>query len=130
MVTQPAPAFSGALAASLPRAPRLPSIPFLYFLTGDCQAEKARTWAANLDAVIQENSRGNRRIAIDRVAPIAVMEMQRLGYQIFDGFEAMEVAREVRKCARRRAAAALRGRPCPDRAQQGPTLGPASRSGS
>ena len=74
----------------------LPSIPFLYFLAGDRQAEKARAWAANLDAVIREESGGNRRIAIDRVAPIGVMEMQRLGYQVFDGFEVMEVAREVK----------------------------------
>ena len=74
----------------------LPSIPFLYFLTGDRQAEKVRAWAANLDAVIRENSGGNRGIAIDRVAPIGVMEMQRLGYQVFDGFEVMEVAREVK----------------------------------
>ena len=74
----------------------LPSIPFLYFLAGERQTEKARTWAANLDAVIRQNNGGNRRIAIDRVAPVGVMEMQRLGYEIFDGFEVMEVAREIK----------------------------------
>ena len=84
----------------------LPSIPFLYFLSGDRQAEKARAWAANLDAVIREESGGNRRIAIDRVAPTGVVEMQRLGYQVFDGFEVMEVAREVKSAERFRSCAA------------------------
>ena len=87
----------GHLSEGLPGVDAvLPSIPFLYFLTGDRQAEKARAWAADLDAVIRENNGGNRRIAIDRIAPIGIMEMQRLGYQVFDGFEVMEVAREVK----------------------------------
>ena len=73
-----------------------PSIPFLYFLAVERQAEKARAWAADLDAVIRENSGGNRRIAIDRIAPIGVIEMQRLGYRIFDGFAVMEDAREIK----------------------------------
>ena len=73
-----------------------PSIPFLYFLAGERQAEKAKAWAADLDAVIRESSGGNRRIAIDRIAPIGVLEMQRHGYRIFDGFAVMEDAREIK----------------------------------
>ena len=75
----------------------LPSIPFLYFLTGDRQAEKARAWAANLDAVIRENNGGNRRIAIDRIAPHRQSSScSATGYEIFDGFEVMENAREIK----------------------------------
>ena len=73
-----------------------PSIPFLYFLAGERQEEKARAWAADLDAAIRESNGGNRRIAIDRVAPIGVVEMQRLGYRIVDGFAVMEDAREIK----------------------------------
>ena len=73
-----------------------PSIPFLAFFAGARQPEKARTWAADLDSVIRENSGGNRRIAIDRIAPQGVIEMQRMGYEIVDGFEVMEHARAVK----------------------------------
>ena len=73
-----------------------PSIPFLYFLAGERQPEKARAWAADLDAVIRESNGGNRRIAIDRIAPLGVIELQRLGYRIFDGFAVMEDAREIK----------------------------------
>jgi len=73
-----------------------PSIPFLYFLAGERQAEKARAWATDLDAVIRERSGGNRHVAIDRMAPMGVIEMQRLGYRIADGFAVMEAAREIK----------------------------------
>ena len=73
-----------------------PPIAFLYFGAGPEQAAKAREWAADLDSVIREHSGGNRRIAIDRIAPQGVVEMQRLGYEIFDGFEVMENAREIK----------------------------------
>ena len=73
-----------------------PSIPFLYFLSGARQTEKTKAWAADLDAVIREHNGGNKRIAIDRVSPDGVNEMQRLGYRIVDGFQVMEDAREIK----------------------------------
>ena len=73
-----------------------PSIPFLYFLSGERQTEKTKAWAADLDAVIREHNGGNRRIAMDRVSPDGVNEMQRLGYRIVDGFQVMEDAREIK----------------------------------
>ena len=69
---------------------------FFYMVAGDLYAERARAWAIEIDAIIKENNGGNKRIAIDRVAPIGVMEMQRLGYDIHDGFEVMERAREIK----------------------------------
>ena len=36
-------------------------------------------WAADMDSVIREHGGGNRRIAIDRIAPQGVIEMQRHG---------------------------------------------------
>ena len=85
------------LSARLPTIDEVrPSIPFLYFFAGAEQAEKARAWAADLDSVIREHSGGNRRIAIDRVAPQGVIEMQRRGYHVVDGFEVMEHARRIK----------------------------------
>ena len=87
----------GMFSESLPAVAEVrPSIPFLYFLSGERQAEKVAAWAADLDAVIRENSGGNRRIAMDRVAPQGAFAMQRLGYDVFDGFEVMETAREIK----------------------------------
>ena len=73
-----------------------PARPFFYFFAGPDQARQAREWAAEMDALIREHGGGSRRIAIDRIAPLGVIEMQRLGYEIFDGFEVMEHAREIK----------------------------------
>ena len=73
-----------------------PGIAFFYFGAGSRQMDKARAWAAEMDSLIRENSGGNRRIAIDRIAPQGVIEIQRRGYEILDGFEVMENAREIK----------------------------------
>ena len=69
---------------------------FLYFIAGQRQDEKTKAWADELDSVISENNGGNMRIAIDRVAPQGIVEMQRRGYEIVDGFEVMENARNIK----------------------------------
>ena len=68
----------------------------LYFIAGGRQADNARAWAAELDSVIRERGGGNPRIAIDRVGPVGMIEMQHLGYEIHDGFEVMENARKIK----------------------------------
>ena len=68
----------------------------LYFIAGGRQADNARAWAAELDSVIRERGGSNPRIAIDRVGPVGMIEMQRLGYEIHDGFEVMENARKIK----------------------------------
>jgi len=69
-------------------------ITFFYFTAGSEMFDRARAWAVEMDEIIRANSGGNKRIAIDRMAPLGVQEMQRLGYDIHDGFELMENARE------------------------------------
>lgn len=71
-------------------------VSFLYFLAGPRNTELARAWARQMDGVIRETSGGHRRIAIDRIAPLGVQELERLGYQIVDGFEVMENARKIK----------------------------------
>jgi Xaa-Pro dipeptidase len=69
---------------------------FFYFAVGDRIAEKARDWSMEMDSIIRANSAGNKRIAIDRISPVGVQELERLGYQVHDGFEVMESAREIK----------------------------------
>ena len=69
---------------------------FYYFVAGADLKARARRWAGEMDDLIQAHSGGSRRIAIDRIAPLGVQEMERLGYDIHDGFELMENAREIK----------------------------------
>ena len=73
-----------------------PAKSFFYMVAGCEQATRARRWATEMDSIIRESGGGLKRIAIDRIAPLGVLELQRLGYQIHDGFELMEHAREVK----------------------------------
>ena len=85
------------LAAGLPTIDEVrPGIPFSYLFAGPRQAGRAKAWADDLDTAIREQAGGNRRIAIDRVAPRGVIELQRRGYEILDGFEVMENARLIK----------------------------------
>ncbi|MFZ0488397.1 MAG: Xaa-Pro peptidase family protein [Arenicellales bacterium] len=71
-------------------------VSFLYFLAGPERGTRARAWAQQMDSVIRETSAGHRRIAVDRIAPAGVQELERLGYEIADGFEVMESARRIK----------------------------------
>ena len=85
------------LTAGLPGIDEVrPTIPFMYIAAGPQQLERARVWADDLDSVIREECGDNRCIAIDRIAPQGVIEMQRRGYRIVDGFEVMENARLIK----------------------------------
>ena len=69
---------------------------FLYFFAGNTINDRAREWALDIDSVIRESSGGSKRIALDRMAPLGVQELERMGYDIHDGFEVMENARGVK----------------------------------
>ena len=69
---------------------------FLYFSAGGDMANRARRWAAELDELVRSCSGANKRIAMDRIAPLGTQELERLGYRVFDGMEVMECARAVK----------------------------------
>ena len=73
-----------------------PAKSFFYMVAGIEYLNRARAWADDIDSVIRQHCPDNKRIAIDRIAPQGVIEMQRLGYEIHDGFDVMEVAREIK----------------------------------
>ena len=69
---------------------------FNYLSAGPEVAQRARGWAAEMDDLIRTHSGGSKRIAIDRIAPLGVQELERLGYEILDGMELMENARAIK----------------------------------
>ena len=69
---------------------------FFYMSAGQFVEKRAREWAEEMDAIIRDSGRSNKRVAIDRISPIGVREIQALGYEIFDGFTVMEKAREIK----------------------------------
>ena len=73
-----------------------PPINFFYMVAGVEYANRAHEWAADIDGIMGTHNRWNKRIAIDRMSPLGVQELERLGYQILDGFEVMESAREIK----------------------------------
>jgi len=85
------------LSEGLPGVERVAKpITFFYMSAGQHVAERAKVWAVEMDAIIREHSGGNKRIAIDRLAPVGVQVMEELGYEVYDGFSVMEKAREIK----------------------------------
>ena len=70
--------------------------PFFYFSAGCNYKEKAKGWAAEMADLINTHNGGNMRIAIDRMAYEGIAAIQAHGFEIFDGFELMENAREIK----------------------------------
>ena len=85
------------LSDGLPGVARVEKpVTYFYMSAGPTVPAKAKQWAKAMDAIIREYSGGNQRIAIDRLAPIGIQEMEALGYEIHDGFTVMEKAREIK----------------------------------
>ncbi len=67
-----------------------------YFAAGSRCQEMAVKWAAEIVDLVSQHGGGNKRVAIDRCGPLGVQELARQGISIHDGFEVMEVAREIK----------------------------------
>jgi len=75
-----------------------PAQPWSYLATSERVTECAAKWAAELVDLVQSQGGGNKRLAIDRCNPAGVWALERLGIEIRDGEEVMELARSI-KCA-------------------------------
>ena len=85
------------LSAGLPTIDEVhPPIAFFYMGAGNHATQRAAEWAQAVQAVIRSSAGRHTRIAIDRLAPIGVQQMERLGYRVLDGFEVMENARKIK----------------------------------
>jgi Xaa-Pro dipeptidase len=67
-----------------------------YFAAGSRGPDMAVKWAAEIADLVAQHGGGNKRVAIDRCGPLGAPALARHGISIHDGFEVMEVAREIK----------------------------------
>ena len=68
------------------------SIVFTYFPAGERADEAAHRWAGEMARMIRRDAGANPRIAIDICEPIALLALQKLGFEISSGEEVVEHA--------------------------------------
>jgi Xaa-Pro aminopeptidase len=73
-----------------------PARPWYYFVSGNRYREQARRWAAEIADLVIQHGGSNRRLAIDRTGSVGIAALMDLGLELFDGFEVMEHAREIK----------------------------------
>lgn len=73
-----------------------PARMWMYHATGKRSAQFAREWAVELAELVRTHGSGNRRLAIDRVNPEGLWELERQGMAIQDGEEIMELSRVIK----------------------------------
>lgn len=73
-----------------------PGQSYIYHLAGSRGTELVGRWAAEIADVVREHGAGNRRIAVDRLAPEAVGALAERAIEVAPGDEVMEHARSVK----------------------------------
>lgn len=73
-----------------------PCKPFFYFSAGPRFEERAKVWAADILDTVREHNGGNMRLAVDRMNLLGADLLRQGGLELFDGFELMENAREIK----------------------------------
>ncbi len=85
------------LAEGIPTVDEVrPARPCYYFVAGNRYREQANRWAAEIADLVRRHGGGNRRLAIDRTGHEAMAALRSHGIELFDGFEVMELAREIK----------------------------------
>lgn len=85
------------LAEDLPTIDEVrPCKPFFWFSSGPRYEEKALAWCAEIVDLMQQHGGGNRRLAVDRIAPLGTQLLMQNGIDVVEGFPLMEEAREIK----------------------------------
>lgn len=85
------------LAEDLPNIDEVrPCVPWFYFAAGDRHEQRAAKWCAEIVDLVHRYGGGNRRLAIDRIAPLGVQLLEKAGVQVVEAFPIMERAREIK----------------------------------
>ena len=69
---------------------------FFYFETGDRTAAAASAFADQIDDLLRQQDRTNRRLAVDKIENAGYAALQERGHQILDGQRLTELARSVK----------------------------------
>lgn len=72
------------------------AISWLYMSTGERSEQQAAVWAAEIDDLMRRYGGGNRRLAIDRIDPLGIWALDRLGIEYLDGHKVTEHARVIK----------------------------------
>lgn len=67
-----------------------------YFSNGPRQREQIETWAREIADLVGGHGGGNRRLAVDKLDPLATHALERQGITVTDGEELMEWARVLK----------------------------------
>ncbi len=85
------------LAEGIPTVNQVrPARPWYYFVAGNRYKEQAKRWAAEIADLVKQHGGGNKRLAIDRTGYDGIAALESHGIELFDGFEIMELAREIK----------------------------------
>ena len=85
------------LAEGIPTVDEVrPARPWYYFVSGNRYRDQARRWAAEITDLVIQYGGGNKRLAIDRTGYEGISALLSNGIELFDGFEVMEHAREMK----------------------------------
>lgn len=69
---------------------------FFYFETGNRTNEHAHHFAKEIADIVKQHGGGSNRIAVDKIEIVGLRELDKQGFEIFDGQEVMELARAVK----------------------------------
>ncbi len=72
------------------------AVQWMYQFAGAETERNVARWAAEIADVVDTYGGGNRRLAIDRANPVAVLALDGLGLDVRNGEEVMELARSVK----------------------------------
>ena len=73
-----------------------PTTPWFFFGAGPRYAEKAVAWAAEIAELVDRHGGGNRRLAVDHCGPEGAAELIKLGVELVNGQEVLELARVIK----------------------------------
>ncbi len=69
---------------------------WFYAIAGEHAEASARSWAAEIDALLREHGGGNRRLAVDKLEPLGVRALGALGVTLVEGQALTETARSIK----------------------------------
>lgn len=73
-----------------------PAKTFFYYTAGPENHNRVKVWARDIVDLVHDTGGGNKRIALDRLSPLGVQELEKRGLEIHEGFDVMEQARKIK----------------------------------
>lgn len=72
---------------------------WIYMAAAENTEREVSLWAGEIDELMRRHGAGNKRIAIDRIEPLGLRALDRLGYAYVEGQELTEKARAIKSPA-------------------------------